>query len=209
MKKNQSLAFMALILMMGCSKDYLTSAEQNAAASEKNNLTASAGARQNPPSNGINGITFFSNAITNNVFFENNCLPPGRFLLRDGNFSGKLSGYGKINSSLSTYQFVPPCGTLPNENPAEPFKYTLIAQGKLALTASDYCSITITGTIDPKYYTEFGFSGGAFIGTAITGSGVGKLKALDNKSFSVYNGNLTGPSINFATGTITLRFTDN
>jgi len=208
MKRIKILAFIALILMFGCSKDDVTNIEDSNVF-EEGNLSSVNGERRTNTSSGISSIVFYSNSIVNTKFITG-CLPTGKNLLKEGNFSGNLSGFGKLNVNLSRYQFVS-CEELPIDSPpnyGEPLMYKIVAQGKLALGSRDYCDITITGNIYPWYYTEYGFYGGVFIGTAITKSGVGKLKGLNNKSFEVYSGSPKGPTINLDEGTITLRISD-
>lgn len=209
MKKIKILAVMAFIMSFGCSNEDLIYTEQDSVVLEENSLAVINGERKNNPKSGVNSISFYSNSIVNTNFISD-CLPTGKYLLKQGNFNGKMEGFGKINTSLSTYEFIS-CEELPIDSPpnyGEPLMYKIVAQGKLVLGSRDYCNITITGNIYPGYYTEYGFYGGIFIGNAITNSGVGKLKGLDNKSFEVYSGNPQGPTINLETGTITLRISD-
>jgi len=207
MKKIKILAVMALLIIFGCSKDDVTNIEDSNVF-EEGNLSLVNGERRNNPNNGINDINFYSNSDVN-LGLYNGCLQTGLKLLKYGNFSGKLSGFGKINSSLSTYE-IDYCEKLESvpPNDGQPFFYYIEAKGKIALGSRDYCNITITGTIYLSDDTSYGFVYGAFVGEAITDSGVGKLKGLDNKNFSVYGGNVKGPSINLDEGTITLRITD-
>jgi hypothetical protein len=208
MKKIKILAVMALLMTFGCSNEDLINTEQNSEVLE-GNLSLINGERKNNPNNGVSSIVFYSNSIVNTNFVSD-CLPEGLDLLKQGNFSGNLSGFGKLNANLSRYQFIS-CEEWPIDSPpnyGEPLMYKIVTQGKLALGSKDYCDITITGNIYPWYYTEYGFYGGVFIGTAITKSGVGKLKGLNNKSFEVYSGSPKGPTINLDEGTIALRISD-
>ncbi|HSR61404.1 MAG TPA: hypothetical protein VLL47_11650 [Robiginitalea sp.] len=200
---------MALMLMVGCSKDTLIDAGQDSALNESS-LAALKGQQGNKPGNG-NGVVqlgFRSNSTGTTDFFPG-CLPEGRNLLRVGNFSGKLSGYGKINSTLSTYAFEF-CEELPIDPPnyGEQTMFYVEADGRLALGPNDYCSIRFSGNIYPGYFPEFDIDGGLFMGTAETFSGQGKLKALDNKTYFVQGSNTSGPSINLETGTIMLHFAE-
>lgn len=204
MKKIPMLAAMVLMLMAGCSKDSLIDAGQDSATNESS-LAALKGQQGNKPGSEVIQISFTSNS-TGTSDFVSGCFPEGRNLLRLGNFSGKLSGYGKINTSLSTYAFVS-CEKLLIDPPnvGEPYRYAVVAEGTLAVGPNDYCSITIRGSIYPWYNAENGVDSGNFIGGATTHSGVGKLKGLDNKSFEVYNALVrNGPAINLETGTISL-----
>jgi len=202
MKKIQILAFMALIMVFGCSKDEVINTEQNSIALEESNFTGSSGERKTNPNNGLSYISFFSNSIINTEFV-NGCLPTDLHLLKQGNFSGNITGFGKIKTSLSTYEIVS-CVENSGNHPL----YSIVAQGMIALSSRDYCSITITGYFDVSDDTSYGFVYGAFNGNATTYSGVGKLKGLDYKSFEVYSGSPKGPTINLDEGTMTLRISN-
>jgi hypothetical protein len=203
MKKLKMLTLIALTIMLSCSKEKINNTEQASLRSDKSNLYTLNGVLQAKPSNLANPIVFYSNSIADGIFVVS-CLPTGKKLLKHGSFSGNV--LGKINPSLSTYEFVS-CQELPINPPnvGEPLMYAIVAVGQLALNSKDYCKITISGNIYPWYYTDFGYYGGNFIGTAITESGAGKLKGLNNKRFEVYSGSPTGPTINLETGTISLR----
>lgn len=210
MKKIQILSLIALFIALGCSKDEMANTEQNTSVLEESNLTVSKGERRDNLSSGLNYITFFTNSVDGN--YITSPLPTGYKLQKNGYFSGTINGFGKLNTNLSRYEIIF-CEELPADTPPEcgyTVMYTLVASGKLALGSRDYCNITITGNIYPWYYDQFGFYGGQFIGTAITNSGVGKLKGLDNKTFAIHNGyvNGQGPTINLETGTIALRISD-
>lgn len=207
MKKNGILAMIAFFMLFGCTKEDMTSTEQDSAVFEGN--LSIKGEQQTKYGNGVNSISFYSNSIVN-ANFVSDCLPTDKYLLRQGTFSGTLKGFGRIKTSLSTYEFIS-CEEIPIDSPpnyGEPLMYAVVAVGRVALSSRDYCNITIAGNIYPWYYTELGFYGGNFIGNAITDSGVGKLKGLDNKSFQVYSGNGRGPTINLDDGTIMLRISD-
>lgn len=209
MKKIQISTLLAFLIMFGCSKDDMANTEQDSAVFEEGNLTWVNGERRTKINSGISSIVFYSNSMVN-TNFVNGCLPTGKFLLKQGSFSGNLSGFGKLNANLSRYE-ITLCEELPADTPPEcgyTVMYTLVASGKLALGSRDYCNITITGNIYPWYYDQFGYYGGQFDGTAITSSGVGKLKGLNNKTFTVYNNYANGPTINLETGTIALRISD-
>lgn len=218
MKKIPMLATMALMLMVGCSKDTLADAGQDYVQLEESSKIDLKGKGNNFSGNGYDFISFYSNSTVNGNFVmngletESNGLPTVAYLLRQGTFSGSITGYGKIKSSLSTYEFSSCVRSATDLTPecsvGEPWMFEVVAEGTLALGTRDYCSITITGNIYPWYYPEFGYYGGILGGTATTHSGAGKLKGLDNKSFSVYSGAPNGPTINLETGTITLRIND-
>ena len=209
MKKIPMLAAMALMLMFGCSKDTLTDAEQDYVQFEESSKTDLTG--KGKSFSGNVSLNFMSNSTINTDFITD-CLPDGTYLLRQGTFSGKINGYGKINSSLSSYEFIS-CEELPNNtiNNRPPYVYALVAEGTLALSTRDYCKITITGILEPYFYAEYGYYGALFTGTATTYAGFGKLKALDNKNFTAYNGTNrggAGPTVNLETGVISLWFSD-
>ena len=206
MKKIQVLAFMALILMFGCSNEELINTKQDSVVSEESNLSVFNGERKSNPNAGVNTIAFLSNSDVELGFYDG-CLPTGLNLLKYGNFSGTLSGFGKIKTSLSTYEIISCVENF--DYPLYPNQvYSIVAQGVIALGTRDYCYITITGKFDIGDDTSYGFVYGVFVGNATTYSGVGKLKGLNNKSFEVYNGKVNGPSLNLNEGTITLRFSD-
>lgn len=208
MKTIKILAVMALLMTFGCSKDEVTNIEDSNVF-EEGNLSLINGEKRTNTDSGISSIVFYSNSVVNTKFVDSG-LPTGKFLLKQGNFSGNLSGFGKLNTNLSKYEIIS-CKELPADIPpecGEPLMYAVVASGKLALGSRDYCDITITGNIYPWNYTEYGFYGGTFVGKVITNGGVGKLKGLNNKSFEVYSGSPKGPTINLDEGTITLRISD-
>lgn len=213
MKRIPMLAVLALLMMTGCSKDTLIEAEQDYMQLEVSSKTDLTGKGKTFSGAGFDFIEFISNSISNQEFVEEGLsLDPQIYMLKLGNFNGSITGYGKIKPTMSPYTFTsftvtdadtpPECGYT--------VMYVVTAEGTLALGTRDYCSITITGKIYPWYYSEFGFYGGLFSGTATTHSGAGKLKALDNKDFEVYNlGNgKTGPAVNLETGVISLVIRD-
>ena len=207
MKKIHLLAAMALLMVFGCSKEEWIDAEKDSAVTG-GSLTASKAKERSKPGNGVNEISFISNSA-GTADFVTDCLPEGRRLLREGNFSGSLTGFGRIKSGLSNYEIVS-CDVLPIDPPnvGEPHMYTIEVKGMLATGPNDYCSITVTGNIYPWYDPEIGYDSGLFMGQATTHSGAGKLKGLDNKSFSVHSGDGKGPTINLESGTIRLRYSD-
>lgn len=207
MKKIQILALIALFLALGCSKDDMANTVQDSAVFEESNLSFANGERKSNPNNGVSSI-WFDGIPNDNGNFRENCLPDGLKLLNQGYFSGKITGYGRINPSLSTYEFIS-CKEMPSDLPpqnGEPLMYVVEALGTLALGPRDYCNITITGNIYPYYSDEVGYYSGTFDGIAITSSGVGKLKVFDNKTFYVYNGR--HGRINLEIGTLTLFIKD-
>ena len=213
MKKVQFLSVVALLVTFGCSKDSVMDSQQDALALEVRSKTDLTGKGKTFSGAGFDFIEFFSNSISNQEFVaEGLSLDPQIYMLKLGNFNGSISGYGKIKPTLSPYTFTSFTETDADTPPECGYTvmYVVTAEGTLALGTRDYCSITVTGKIYPWYYNEFGFYGGLFTGTATTHSGVGKLKALDNKNFEVYNlGNgKTGPAVNLETGDISLIVRD-
>ncbi len=209
MKNYRFLAVMALLMMFGCSKDEVTNTDQELFSVEKNNQPVVNGARPGSATMSVSGISFFGTSTKSDLAegFVNGCLPSPRKLLKYGTFSGKLAGYGTINSSLSTYSFTS-CEEADIDSPpnyGEPLMYKLIAEGILSLGTRDHCSITITGNLYPWYNTAIQFDGGTFIGKATTHSGVGKLKNF-NKTFEVYRSGMNNYGINLKTGEIGLVF---
>lgn len=198
-------------MMFSCSKDDLINTEQESNSGQKNNHSVVSGELNSRGSMGIGTIMEFRGTSIENKKYENGALPTGRILLKQGRFSGSLSGIGKINSKLSIYDFSP-CVELPIDSPpnyGEPLMYSVVAKGYIFIGTTDNCFVTITGNIYPWYYTEIGIDGGTFIGTATTISGVGKLRSLDNKKFKVYSySNGSVPGINLETGTISLSISD-
>lgn len=214
MKKLRILAVLTLLMMSGCSKEEVTTSEQEPFSVEKNNQPVINGARPGSATMSVSGISFFSSSIKDGEFLTG-CIPNNRItnaerkLLRNGTFSGKIVGIGTINSSLSKYTFSS-CAEADIDSPpnaGEPKMYNLIADGKIYLSTRDYCSITITGNVYPWYYTDIQFDGGLFIGKATTHSGVGKLKNF-NKTFEVYSFGMSSPGINLTTGEMVLNIRD-
>ncbi len=218
MKNLGFIAVLALLMMFGCSKDEVITTEQEPFSVEKNNQPVINGARPGSATMSVSGISFFSSSIKNDLFIkqwtqEDKVLYPyltlNRNILSQGNFSGKLSGYGTINSSLSRYTFSS-CIEAPIDSPpnyGEPLMYKLIADGIIYIGTRDYCSITITGNLYPWFNAESNFDGGLFIGKATTHSGFGKLKNF-NKTFEVYRSGVNIYNINLKTGEIGLNIRD-
>lgn len=205
MKKTQILALIALFLALGCSNDDIGNTEQDSGVFQEGNLSSVNGERKSNPNNGVSSIWFFGVPIENSNFISD-CFPEVLDLLKQGYFSGKITGYGKINTSLSTYEFSS-CEELPSDLPPiqgyDPQMYTVKASGKLALGPRDYCNITIIANVYTFYSLDIGYYSGSFVGNLTTSSGVGKLKVFDNKSFIVHHDNRFG-FINLEKGIIPL-----
>jgi hypothetical protein len=209
MKKYHVLSFIALTIMFSCSKENINT-DMDSLRSESSNLYSQNGVFHAKAPSIVTPIVFYSSSKEDEIFFLNACLPTGRKLLKNGSFNGNLKGFGNINPSLSPYEIVPPCEMLPIDPPneGESFIYSVVLVGKVALSSRDYCKVTIRGNIYPGYLPSLGYDVGSFIGKAITESGAGKLKGLNNKIFDVYSGSPQGPTINLVTGTMVLRISE-
>ncbi len=176
---------------------------------EELNKNVNRGPKPGGNDNGVALISFLATSIKNGIFYTaDNCLPEGRNLLLEGNLSGKLAGYGKINASLSTFTFIS-CEELPINPPnvSEPLMYALVAEGTLALGTRDQCRITITGNLYPYLDPQTGIDGGTFIGTATTHDGKGKLSGFD-RVFEVYGNGPPSGGFNLTSGEFRLRISD-
>lgn len=200
MKRIKILAFMALIMTFGCSNEELTDTLKNEETNKEDIINGLLRARP--------VISFTSHSLDgNNVPCE---FAEDWFILpQNGYFSGFIHGYGKINSSLSTYQFEETCEIIESGNPPEwnvPYFYGVKASGTLALSLNDSCTITFTGILYPTYPNYVTTCGGE----AIISEGVGKLKGLDGMRFKFFNyySRKREHSINLDEGTISLKFTD-
>ena len=210
MKKIPIIAILALLMIFGCTKDDVTNTEDSNVF-EEGNLSSVNRERKNNPNNGVSSIWFFGTSKENDNFREN-CLPDELKLLNQGYFNGKIVGYGKINTSLSNFEFTS-CEELPSDLPPiqgyDPQMYTVEALGTLALGSRDYCNVTIIGNIYTFYSVDYGYYSGSFIGNAIFSSGAGKLKDFDNKIFAIYSNNKSDAlGLNLEAGTISLYIKD-
>ena len=210
MKKSSLLFFaLAVMLLMGCSKDELFND-----AVENNQLMKGS-------TKGM-GVTFIGTSSDDEVFIP--ICPPnsetcGRKLHENGNFSGNITGYGKINPELSKYS-LKVTEIIKNQyygNPLYPreeeWSYKIEAKGKVILSASDYFNITITGyliTYEPLKDGRWIY-GSVFTGNGKTdtdeGSRGGKFLNYTGEFFvkwNILNGtNFKG--INLETGEISLN----
>ena len=223
MKKTPIIAILALLMIVGCSKDYLTNTEDSTVF-EESNLSSANGERRGNPGGEVTAINFVSNSIENGIFIDGGCLispyPPERKLLKDGMFSGTIEGYGKINPKISEYEIVN-CELIPNDgiNPEryiEENMYKLTMVGRISLSVKEYCTITIIGNVYPINYSEYtggehawiDFDGGEFVGIGTITSGVGKLSGLNDKILLVYGNIFTSGVNDFTNGKISLHITD-
>lgn len=217
------IVVLALLLIMGCSKDDLIDTEQEPFSVEKNQPVM--GEKGGKPGSTVSEIRFQSNSIENGIFIEEGCLispyPQDRRLLKEGMFSGFIEGYGNINPKLSEYEIVD-CDLTPNDKYdsediySEFNMYKLTIEGEISLSPKDYCTIQITGNVYPISYTEaaggphawINFDGGNFEGIGTIDTGLGKLSGLKNKNFRVYGSIFTSGIYDFKNGKINLIITD-
>ena len=204
MKTIKILAIITLIMIFGCSNEELYNSDPDTLKNEETNKEDL-----------INGLLRETTVISFTSYSLDGNNVPCEFyedwfkLPQSGYFSGKIVGYGKINSSLSTYQFEETCELIESPNPKEwdvPYFYGVKASGTLALSPNDRCTITFTGILYPtypNYITDFN-------GEAITSEGVGKLKGLDGMRFKFFNyySRKREHSINLEEGTISLKFSN-
>lgn len=224
MKNLGFLAVMALIMMFGCSKDEMTTGEQELFSVEKNSQPVIDANRPGSP-NSLSIIQFLGKSNILNDFYVS-CFDPNPFtdpeaarhIYQKGNFSGKLVGFGKINSKESEYIFTG-CDKIVDYNEwatgnyDEKDAYEITGTGKIYLTARDYCNVTISFILLPNYYPDDGFDGGNISEGVLTineGETAGKLEALNNKIFNIYRDGVRYPyGINLTTGEIGLRISEN
>lgn len=194
------IVLVMLLLLMGCSQDELIND-----ASENNQLK-----KGSPGTTALSSFRVYGNSIYDNSFFELKELGDDSKILRNGKFSGSISGIGKINSSLSTYNFES-YTTKPNNNignkyytPLSPY-YLLLGKGKVYINSVDFFEFEITeglyeaGNWAPGYITTDLYMGGIFIcnnvgqGTAHITIASGKFKAFAGRPLEVYRaGGFTG-----------------
>ena len=202
---------LSLFLIMGCSKDEMTTDEQELFSLEKNKQTSIGEQRGDGGANGWNFVEFYGTSIGMDTLII--CLPEsmdcGRKLLSNGYFSGNLPGYGKINSSLSKYTITfrreepyyfnyepfPLFGDLDYyalyDDPTIParfeeFQYKIEIKGKVGISNKDYFNVKITAVILPMVPDE---SGDIIKGSWISASdvdftpGLGKLANYSDEYF--------------------------
>ena len=198
MKKLGILVVIALIMMFGCSKEEMTNTEQELFSVENNKQPNIGAKRGDGGANGWNFVEFYGTSRMVKDSILTICLTDSitglsmdccRKLLKLGNFSGNLPGYGKINSSLSFYTI----NFVDKNNPSEyftlygdeeyydlfndksytdriePYFYNIVISGTVALTVNDSFKFTITGELypmEPLYDINTGIiKGSGFIGT--------------------------------------------
>jgi hypothetical protein len=159
----------------------------------------------------------------------------GGQIMKYGQFSGFFGAYGKINSSLSTYQFAQPVSFYnPYQQNKENCTYNyflsfldaaggatakiyLAPTGKNSTANSDYCILKIIKDpnlyewnlwpmkFGPDSYYEEDYFGGNVIGSAIITEGFGKLVNLKDLKFRVGKRPMMY-DINLSTGYVKLYF---
>ncbi len=167
---------MALLMVFGCSKEEMITTEQELFSVEKNNQHDIGEKRGDFNESGWNYTEFYgtstgTESLTICLPDDNTGLPMdcGRKLLMNGNFSGNLRGYGKINPSLSSYTI----NFVDKDNPSEyfdlygneeyyalfndksytdriePYFYNIVISGTVALSVKDSFEVTIIGVLWP------------------------------------------------------------
>lgn len=192
MKKIQILAVVALLMMFGCSKDNLIDAEQDSIIVEDNNqlINSDRGPIKDNwgvgtglwlrGSSDLGGSYEFLNWSENDVYLG----VPVLKILTEGNFSGKLIGYGKINEILSNYtitiESVESNEDFGNEdNCSGQYFYNLKIIGSIYL--SDKNSSYFTFTLMGKFYTNYSTYSLTYIGKNIPNSLTGNITYGDGK----------------------------
>jgi hypothetical protein len=191
MKKTSfQIAVLALLLIMGCSKDELIND-----ASENNQLKQGFWQGMNFESISKNDENFYT--TTPVIYTVQNTQ---KLMLKNGSFFGSIQGKGKINQSSSYYTIDDltqiPYKNFPLNSPQE-FCYQMTASGKICITEKDYCLVDITGLIfipqyrPSNYYQNhpnevyYAFTLGD--GIITMHHGAGKLKDI-NRTLKVFQG---------------------
>lgn len=203
MKKYSFLALVALLMMFGCSKEEMTTNEQELFSAEKNNQT-SIGKKNGLDNAGWKEISFQLTSI-NDGNYAVNCMPTNRKILKSGYFEGNIQGFGVIKSNLSKYEFSEYCVEveIDSNSPTwgEQWKYELkIFGGKVAISSKDYFFVDITGYLYPWFNYGTQTDVASFIATATTYGGQGKFRDFNNQNFMV--GNYGSEGTNLETGVI-------
>lgn len=232
MKKFGFLAVMALLMMFGCSKDEMTTDEQEPYSVEKNEQP---GIGEKRGDGGVNAWNFVEFCGTSTVGPDTPliiCLPEtmdcGRKLLVNGYFSGNLPGYGKIISSLSTYtiEFGEPYWDYFElyqnaehyalyDDPSIParfekYLYNIVIKGKVATSNKDYFNITVIAVIRSMINDETGdiIRGSWIVPSDIDfAPGDGKLANYSDEYFTCGTRQIEGTNysgVNLATGEMSL-----
>ena len=99
MKKLDFMFVMVLVFLFGCSTDDMSKTEQQL-PKDKNNQQELA-----KPSRVRAVKIAFKGTSINDAIFVTDCLPSERKLLKNGQFSGYIKGFGTIKTNLSPYEF--------------------------------------------------------------------------------------------------------
>jgi hypothetical protein len=205
MKKFRFLAVMALVIMLGCTNEELTNV-----SIDENQLKTGRIATTAP-------FSFTGNSATSDDLFDGKCWVettdeynhPEWKLLLNGNFSGKIHGFGIINSDKSIYKFTE-CAKYQNvfsENAFYDYKYSymLTAIGTLYIgKRGDSCAITISGRLYPFKPTTTGKIYANLRGTATFSDGTGRLKNLNGKTVNIFSNET---STDLSIGLLNLKIT--
>lgn len=186
MKKFRFLTVIALLMMLGCTNEELTNV-----SNEENQLNKGRIATTAP-------FSFIGNSTSTDLFdgrcwkeVTNEYDHPEWKLLLNGNFSGKIGGFGIINSDKSIYKFTS-CVNYKNiftKNDLYDYKYSYImtAIGTLYIgKRGDNCAITVSGRLYPFQPTATGKIYANLRGTATFSDGTGKLKNLNGKTVYIF-----------------------
>ena len=185
--KKTNLLFVALtvLLMMGCSKDELID-EANSDLQLKKGSIANAG---------VTSLNFTGNSVTGDSFALTE-LNDGSKIMKNGICSGSITGYGKINPTLSNYSFEEPSSKLnPNYGTTNNFRecqydYDIDVNGKVSLNTKDYFQFSLTNALYSPANYEAGFTGPGepeFKG-AMFGCPIGRCAFIDGEWTTLYQG---------------------
>ena len=188
--KKTNLLFVALtvLLMMGCSKDELID-EANSDLQLKKGSIANAG---------VTSLNFTGNSVTGDSFALTE-LNDGSKIMKNGICSGSITGYGKINPTLSNYSFERPSAKI-NPNYGIPhnefqlqYDYDVNVNGRVSLTTKDYFDFKLTDALYSPANYEAGVTGPGepeFKG-AIFGCPIGNNLFINGQWKVIYQGEAT------------------
>ncbi|MHB1148491.1 MAG: hypothetical protein ACYC01_12960 [Lutibacter sp.] len=209
-------AVMALLMMFGCAKDEVITTEQESFSVEKNGQPVIYGEKGPTKDNaGVGtGIWFKGTSSVDSpslpIYFSSESAEMQ--ILSEGNFNGRLIGYGKINEIDSKYVI-----TIESQEDKIPFQplvdcwgqyiYNLEISGIVYITDRDssFFSFTLTG----KFHTSHDFSYSNLIYKGMSGQEgiIGKITDGQNK-FSSWKDKPLNGSVwcdNLETGIINLN----
>ena len=206
-----------MLLLAGCAKDELINATNEELHLKKGVSTQA--------------VSFTFNGFPTGSDFYNVCwmYPPEEidhpdwYLLKNGNFVGKLGSYGDIITNKSTYQFVDgECEAIKNIRTPTAYydynySYKLTIKGIIyAGTKGYHCNILIEIVLEMAFpQPSSGYIIVGLRGNATFSSGTGKLAELDGKQVNVYNYSNSGRNLtleerspsNLNTGAVYLKVT--